>query len=218
MRVANKGTSKLLTAECIQKCSETIYVESGQQDFLSDTLLVDAKQVLEQEIHSVNNEHSMVQAEENSICTITETMEEYKSLAFSTSKETSEEMNLQFELLPEFAKVSTVLPPVHQRKLFREKRFYADDLLPEEGNKCYELDKFYIFVHQQQFALQDHWNEKVMNPRLCHVAKKDDKPMEGNTKCGRHTVIALFGKKTDFDFVVSFVEETFPSNTNVWNP
>ena len=29
---------------------------------------------------------------------------------------------------------------------------------------------------------------------------------------------ATFGKKIDFDFEVSLVEETIPSNRHVWNP
>ena len=64
VNLAIKGTSKLLTAECIQNWSETIIVEKCRQDFRSDTLLlVEAKQVLEEEIHLVMNEHSIVQTD-----------------------------------------------------------------------------------------------------------------------------------------------------------
>ena len=65
MDVANKGTSKLLTAECIQNWSETNKVDDGWQDLRSETLLVDTKQVLEEEIHLVMSEHSIAQTEEN---------------------------------------------------------------------------------------------------------------------------------------------------------
>ena len=51
MKVANNGTSKFLTAECIQNWSETFIVDNGRQDVRSETLLVDTKQVLEEEIH-----------------------------------------------------------------------------------------------------------------------------------------------------------------------
>ena len=53
VKVANKGTSKFLTAECIQNWSETFVVEDCRQDVRSETLLVDAKQVLEEDIHLV---------------------------------------------------------------------------------------------------------------------------------------------------------------------
>ena len=65
VNVANKGTSKLLTAECIQNWSETNNVDDGWQDLRSETLFVDTKQVLEEEIHLVMSEHSIVLTEEN---------------------------------------------------------------------------------------------------------------------------------------------------------
>ena len=46
---------------------------------------------------------------------------------------------------------------------------------------------------------------------------KDGKPVTGNAKCETQTMNATFGKKTDFDFKVSLVEETIPSNSNIWN-
>ena len=61
MKIANKGTSKLPTAECIQNWSETIVVENCRQDFRSETLLVYTKQFLEKEIHFVRSELSIVQ-------------------------------------------------------------------------------------------------------------------------------------------------------------
>ena len=63
VRVANKGTSKLLTAECIQNWSETFVVDNGRQYFCSDTLLVDTKQVLKEEIHLFMSELSIMQTE-----------------------------------------------------------------------------------------------------------------------------------------------------------
>ena len=45
VKAANKVTSKLLRAECIQNWSETIIVEKCRQDFRSETPLVDTTQV-----------------------------------------------------------------------------------------------------------------------------------------------------------------------------
>ena len=61
VNLVDKGTSKLLTAEGIQNWSETFVVDNGRQDFRSETLLVDTKQVLEEEIHLIMSEHSIVQ-------------------------------------------------------------------------------------------------------------------------------------------------------------
>ena len=55
-------------------------------------------------------------------------------------------------------------------------------------------------MNEQQIALQDDWNEDV--------AMKHVKPVEGNGKGETQDMNAPFGKKTDFDFQVSLVEET----------
>ena len=138
----------------IQNWSKRILVENCRQDFRSETLLVDNKQVLKEEIHLIMSEHSIVQTEVNLNYTITETKKECRSLAFATSKETSEELSVQVELLQVSAEVSTVPQHVQRGKLFRETRFFVSNLLLEEGSKCFELEKSYGFVLEQQFALQ----------------------------------------------------------------
>ena len=218
MKVANKGTSKFLTAECIQNWSETFIVDNGRQDVRSETLLVDTKQVLEEEIHLGMSEHSIVQTEEILNHTMTETRKEHRFLSFASSKQTLGESSVQRELLQESAEVFTVQQDVQQGKIFEVTMLHDSTLLLEEGNKCFEFDKSYGFVHEQQFALLDDCNEEAMYRKLCHVAAKHDKPVECNAKGETRTMIATFGKKFDFDFKVSLVDETIPSNNDVWNP
>ena len=60
--------------------------------------------------------------------------------------------------------------------------FYAGTLFIEGGNKCFELNKSYGFVHEQQFALQDDWNEEAAHQTLYRIAMEHDEPVEDNTK------------------------------------
>ena len=116
------------------------------------------------------------------------------------------------------AEVSTVLQKVQQGKLFQVTMFYSVTLLLEEGNKYLELNKSYDFVNEQRYTLPEYLNGKATYQKQCHVAMKDDKAVESNAKCERQTMNATFGKKKDFDSKVNLVEETIPSNSNVWNP
>ena len=218
VKLANQGTSQLITTECIQKLSETFIVDNGRQDVRSETLLVDTKQVLEEDIHLGMSEHSIVQTEEILNHTMTETRKEHRFLSFASSKQTLGESSVQRELLQESAEVFTVQQDVQQGKIFEVTMLHDSTLLLEEGNKCFEFDKSYGFVHEQQFALLDDCNEEAMYRKLCHVAAKHDKPVECNAKGETRTMIATFGKKFDFDFKVSLAEETIPSNNNEWNP
>ena len=218
VKLANQGTSQLITTECIQKLSETFIVDNSRQDVRSETLLVDTKQVLEEDIHLGMSEHSISQTKENLNHTLTETRKEHRSSAFASSKQSSEELNVQLELVQESAEVFTVQQDIQQGKIFEVTMFHDSTLLLEEGNKCFEFDKSFGFVHEQQFALLDDCSEEAMYRKLCHVAAKHDKPVECNAKGETRTLIATFGKKFDFDFNVSLVEETIPSNNDVWNP
>ena len=150
--------------------------------------------------------------------TLTETRKEYRNSAFASSKQSSEELNVKLELVQESAEVFTVQQDIQQGKIFEVTMFHDSTLLLEEGNKCFEFHKSYGFVHEQQFALLDDCSEEAMYRKLCHVAAKHDKPVECNAKGETRTMIATFGKKLDFDFKVSLVEETIPSNNNEWNP
>ena len=218
VKLANQGTPQLITLECIQKLSETFIVDNGRQDVRSETLLVDTKQVLEEDIHLGMSEHSISQTKENLNHTMAETRKEYRFLSFASSKQSSEELNVKLELLQESAEVFTVQQDKQQGKIFEVTMFHDSTLLLEEGNKCFEFDESYGFVHEQQFALLDDCNEEAMYRKLCHVAAKHDEPVECNAKGETRTMIATFGKKFDFDFKVSLVEETISSNNDVWNP
>ena len=218
VKLANQGTPQLITTECIQKMSETFIVDNGRQDVRSETLLVDTKQVLEEDIHLGMSEHSISQTKENLNHTMAETRKEHRFLSFASSKQSSEELNVKLELLQESAEVFTVQQDIQQENIFEVTMFHDSTLLLEEGNKCFEFDKSYGFVHEQQFALLDDCSEEAMYRKLCHVAAKHDKPVECIAKGETRTMIATFGKKFDFDFKVSLVEETIPSNNDVWNP
>ena len=72
-------------------------------------------------------------------------------------------------------------------------------------------------MHEQQFALQDNWEEIAMYRKLCYSAMKHVKPVKGKTKSETQAMNATFEKKFDFDFKVSLVEETIVSDSNTWN-
>ena len=108
VKVANKGTSKFLTAKCIQNWSKTFIVDNSRQDVRSETLLMNTKQVLEEKVHMFLSEQSIVQTEEILKYTLRETRKEHRSSAFASSKQSSEELNVKLELVQESAEVFTV--------------------------------------------------------------------------------------------------------------
>ena len=110
-----------------------------------------------------------MQTEVNLNYTMAETRKEHRSSAFASSIQTFKESTVQFELLQESAEANTVnklLPHAQQANLFLVTTFYANYQLFEEGNNCFELDKSYGFVHEQQFAIQDGCNEEAMYQKV----------------------------------------------------
>ena len=141
VKLANQGTSQLITTECIQKLSETFIVDNGRQDVRSETLLVDTKQVLEEAIHLGMSEHSISQTKENLNHTMAETRKEHRFLSFASSKQTLGESSVQHELLQESAENTAVQQDIQQGKIFEVTMFHDSTLLLEEGDKCFEFDK-----------------------------------------------------------------------------
>ena len=95
--------------------------------------------------------------------------------------------------------------------------FYDSTLLLEVGNKCFELNKSYDIVHEQQFALPEDLNGTAMYQKLCHGVVTHDKLLKSNAKSETQTMNSTFERKSDFDFEINLVEETIPSHRNAWN-
>ena len=87
--------------------------------------------------------------------------------------------------------------------------FYAGTLLLEEGYKRLDLNKSY------GYTLPECFNGTAMYENLCHVAIKHDKPAKGKAK-SETQIMNAFGKKNYFDFKVSLVEQTIPSQSIGW--
>ena len=88
--------------------------DNGRQEFSSEILLVDTKQVLEEGNHLSMCDRAIVQTEGNLNFTMTETRKEHRSLTFTSSKQPSGESSVHLELLQESAEVITVLHDVQQ--------------------------------------------------------------------------------------------------------
>ena len=73
-------------------------------------------------------------------------------------------------------------------------------------------------MNEQRYTLPEDLKEIVMHRKQCHVAMKHDKPAKGHAKIETQIVNVTFGKKTDFDFNESLLEETIPSHSSIWNP
>ena len=60
------------------------------------------------------------------------------------------------------------------------------------------------------FALHESSIEITMYQKLCHVAMKLAKAVEGNAKSETQVMKSPFGKKSDSEINVSLVEQTIP--------
>ena len=101
---------------------------------------------------------------------------------------------------------------MRQGILFQVTVFYDSTLLLEEGNKCFELNKIYDIVHEQQFALPEDLNGTAMYQKLDHGVVTHEKALKSNAKGETQTMNATFERKSDFDFEINPFEETFPSH------
>ena len=122
---------------------------------------------------------------------------EHDSVALASRTQTSDESSVQFDLLQESGEVTTVLQHTHQWETFPVTRCFDGNQIFEEGNKCFESDKYFGFLNEQHFALHESLNEITMYPMyqtLCHSVVTHDKPVKSKTRSETQTTNATFGR------------------------
>ena len=87
--------------------------------------------------------------------------------------------------------------------------FYAGTLLPEEGNKRFELDESYGFKNEQRFTLQECLSGTAMYQRLCRCVMKHYKPVNDNTKSETQLMKLPFGKKSGLSSREALLKKLF---------
>ena len=94
---------------------DLIVVESNWQEVSTKTLLVEIKQVWQEEMHLDADDHNILKQEENKDFPITEGKKEHKSVASSSNLQTSKKISVTLDLLKQSRDVAFLQQQVKEK-------------------------------------------------------------------------------------------------------
>ena len=94
---------------------DLIVVESNWQEVSTKTLLVEIKQVWQEEMHLVADDHNILKQEENKDFPITEGKKEHKNVAISSNLQTSKKISVTLDLLKQSRDVAFIQQHVKEK-------------------------------------------------------------------------------------------------------
>ena len=207
---ANKKTSQ-----------DIVVVERDWQEVSTKTLLVEIKQVCQEEMQLVAGDHNMLKQEEKKEFLITEGRNEHERVAITSNFQTSEKNCVTLDLLKQNIGVASVQQLVKEKysTQLQAMNVTVNTLTLEEGKRCSQLDREIGFVNECQIELHEVPRGKAIYRRPFVGLLEQDKPAEENASNETKSVNVLFGRKHDVGLNEKLLDKIIPNdseNCNNW--
>ena len=201
--------------EANKKSSPDIFVvERNWQEVSTKTLLVEIKQVWQEEMQLLAGDHNIVKQEKIKEFSITEEKNEHERVAITSNFQTSEKICVTLDLL----KQSIGVAPVQQ--LVKEKystqlqamNVTVNTLTLEEVKRCSQMNKVVEFVNKCQIELYEVSRVKAIYRRPFGDLLERNQPSKDDTSDGTKTVSVSFGRKHNVDLNEKLLDKIIPND------
>ena len=190
-----------------KKNSPDIFVvERNWQEVSTKSLLVEIKQVWQEEMQHVAGDHNIVKREKNKEFSITEENNEHERSAITSNFQTSETICVTLDLLKQSMK---------QRAM----NVAVNTLTLEEVKRCSQLERDIEFVNKCQIDLHEVPRGRAIYRRPFGGLLKRDHPAEENASNERKAVNVSLGRKPDVGLNEKLLDKIIPNdreNCNNW--
>ena len=208
--------------EANKKNSQDIFfVERKWQEVSTKTLLVEIKQVWQEEMQLVAGDHNIVKQGAKKEFSITEEKNEHERVAITSNFQTSEKICVTLDLPKQSIGVASVQQLVKEKysTQLQAMNVTVNTLTLEEGKKCSQLDRENGFVNECQIELHEVPSGKAIYRRHFSGLLERDQPAEENANNGTTSVNVSFGRKHDVDLKEKMPDKIIPNdseNRNNW--
>ena len=136
---------------------DIVVVERNWQEVSTKTLLVEIKQVCQEEMQLVAGDHTMLKQEEKKEFLFTEEKNEHERVAITSNFQTSEKNCVTLDLLKQSIGVASVQQLVKEKysTQLQAVNVTVNALTLEERKKCSQLDREIEFVNKCQIELHE---------------------------------------------------------------
>ena len=183
--------------EANKKNSPDIFlVERNWQEVSTKTLLVEIKQIWQEEMQLVAGDQNIVKQEKNEEFSTTEEKNEHERVAITSNFQTSEKICVTLDLLNQSKGVASVQQLVKEKysTQFQAMNVTVNTLTLEEVKKCSQLERDIEFVKKCQIELHEVPRVKAIYRRPFGGLLKRDQPAEENASNERKAVKVSLGR------------------------
>ena len=190
-----------MSKENTENSPDIFVVERNWQKVSTKPLLLEIKQVWQDEMHLAVGDHMVVKQDANVGFSITEEKNGHESFAIKSNLRTLEEFTVMLDLVKQNMDVASVRQHVKEKQStqMQAMNVTVNTLTLEEGKRCSQLDREIGFVNECQIELHEVPRGKTIYRRPLGGLLEQDKPAEENASNETKFVIVLFGRRHDVE-------------------
>ena len=186
-----------MSEENTENSPDMFVVERNWQEVSTKPLLLENKQVWQDEMHLAVSDHMIVEQDKSMGFSIVEEKNEHESFAIKSNLRTLEDFTVKLDLLKENIDVASVRQHVEEKQPtpMQAVKFAAKTLTLDEGKKCSQMNKVVKFVKECQSELHEVPRGKAIYRRLFSGLLERNQPSEENTSDRTRAVKMSFWRK-----------------------
>ena len=211
-----------MSKENTENSPDIFVVERNWQEVSTKPLLLENKQVWQDEMHLAVSDHMKVEQDDNMGFSIVEEKNEHKSFAIKSNLRTLEEFTVMLDLRKENIDVASVRQHVEEKQPIQMQavKFAAKTLTLEEGKSCSQLEKVVGFVKEClryiAFPLELHGGSRGVPVYQRHTSSdllERNQPSKDNASDETKAVKMSFWSKHDVELKEKLLDKIIPNDS-----
>ena len=183
-----------MSKENTEYSPDIFVVERNWQEVSTKPLLLEIKQVWQDEMHLAVSDHMIVEQDKNMGFSIVEEKNKHESFAIKSNLRNLEEFTVMLDLVEQNMDVASVRQHVKEKQSTQKQaiKFAVNTLTHEEGRKCSQMNKIAEFVKKCQVELHEYSRRKAMFRRHSSDLSERNRPYKDNASDGAKAVKMSF--------------------------
>ena len=204
-----------MSKENTENSPDIFVVERNWQEVSTKPLLLENKQVWQDEMHLAVSDHMIVEQDKSMGFSIVEEKNEHESFAIKSNLRILEDFTVKLDLLKENVDVASVRQHVEEKQpaQMQAVKFAAKTLTLDEGKKCSQMNKVVKFVKECQIELHEVPRGKAIYRRLFSGLLERNQPSEENTSDRTKAVKMSFWSKHDVELTKKLLDKIIPNDS-----
>ena len=210
-----------MSKENTENSPDIFVVERNWQEVSTKPLLLEIKQVWQDEMHLAVSDHMIVEQDKNMEFSVVEEKNEHESFAIKSNLRNLEEFTVMLDLVKQHMDVASVRQHVKEKQSTQKQaiKLAINTLTLEEGRKCSQTNIVVEFVKECQLDFHQDSRGKAIYRRHLSGLLECYQPSIDNAKIGTNAVNMSFWRKYDVELKEKLLDKIIPNdseNCNNW--